>query len=114
MIVITVVLDESGLLKSCDVRGHAGAGKRGADIVCAAVSVLAETALAVLAGRDGIITGGGPGGRGEFFLEIKSLSPAGREFLAGTGTFLVEGFRSVAAEFPQNCTVDIQTPRGKL
>ncbi|MDR1143586.1 MAG: ribosomal-processing cysteine protease Prp [Spirochaetaceae bacterium] len=114
MIVITVVLDESGLLKSCDVRGHAGAGKRGTDIVCAAVSALARTALAVLAGRDGITAAGGPGGRGEFFLEIKSLSGAGREFLAGAGTFLVEGFRSVAAEFPQNCTLDIQTSRERL
>jgi uncharacterized protein YsxB (DUF464 family) len=114
MIVMTVVLDGSGLLKSCDVRGHAGAGKQGTDIVCAAVSVLARTALAVLAGRDGIAVRGGPGGRGEFSLEIQGLSAAGREFLTGAGAFLVEGFRSVAAEFPQNCTLDIQTSQGRL
>jgi uncharacterized protein YsxB (DUF464 family) len=111
MIVVTVVLDESGLLKSCDIRGHAGAGKRGADIVCAAVSVLARTALAVLADRDGIAVRGGPGVRGEFFLEAEALSGPGREFLAAGGAFLVEGLRSVAAEFPKNCTLNIQKPR---
>jgi uncharacterized protein YsxB (DUF464 family) len=40
MIVIDIILDKTGLLRSCSALGHAGAGKTGSDIVCAAVSVL--------------------------------------------------------------------------
>jgi len=107
VITIRVVLDDAGLLKSCDVRGHAGAGKRGHDIVCAAVSVLARTALATLSGREGITVRGGAPRRGEFTLEAAALNGAGRDFLAATGAFLMEGLASVAGEYPQNCSLTI-------
>jgi len=106
-----VVLDESGLLKGCDVRGHAGAGKRGSDIVCAAVSVLAGTAQTVLSGREGIAARSDAPRRGVFTLETKALSKAGQDFLAAVGAFLVEGFASVAREYPQNCVMTITKER---
>jgi uncharacterized protein YsxB (DUF464 family) len=36
---------DGGRITACEVTGHAGAGEKGKDIVCAAVSALAETAL---------------------------------------------------------------------
>jgi uncharacterized protein YsxB (DUF464 family) len=107
VITIAVVLDKSGLRKSCDVRGHAGAGKRGNDIVCAAVSVLARTALATLSGREGIAVRGGAPRRGEFTLETEAQNKAGRDFLAAAGAFLVEGLNSVAEEYPRSCCLTI-------
>ena len=107
MITIAVVLDESGLLKSCDVQGHAGAGKRGHDIVCAAVSALIRTAPAVLSGREGITVMEKAPQRGVFILETEAHSQAGKDFLAAAGAFLVEGLRSVAEEYPENCNMTI-------
>jgi uncharacterized protein YsxB (DUF464 family) len=108
MIVIEVTLDEGGLLRSCDVKGHAGAGKRGGDIVCAAVSVLSRTALRALSGRKGIVVRGGAPDRGVFRIETE-VGASGREFLSGAGTFLIEGLRSVAEEYPDCCKMTIYT-----
>ena len=107
MIIVDIVLDESALLYSCRVKGHSGAGKQGNDIVCAAVSVLTRTIVRVLDGRKDISMRGSIPARGEFNLELEYKSE-GREFLAATGTFLMEGLKSVSEEFPDNCTVNIQ------
>jgi uncharacterized protein YsxB (DUF464 family) len=112
MIKAELVLDETGLLRSCRVRGHAGAGKRGYDIVCAAVSVLAGTALRVLTGREGITVRGEAPERGEFRLEAECTAE-GREFLAAVGAFLSEGLLSVSGEFPEFCQVTIDQRRNE-
>ena len=113
MITIAVVLDKSGLLKSCDIRGHAEAGKRGDDIVCAAVSALIRTAPVVLSGREGIAVRSEAPERGVFTLETEAHSQAGRDFLAAAGSFLVEGLQSVAEEYPGNCKMTITKERRK-
>jgi len=107
MIQADVVLDEAGLLKSCRVQGHGGAGKRGSDIVCAAVSVLSKTIIKVLSGREGVKLQGSIPEQGNFRMEVE-YSPEGREFLAAAGAFLVEGLLSVSAEFPEYCKVTIE------
>ena len=107
MIQVDMILDEAGLLKSCRVSGHAGAGKRGEDIVCAAVSVLTRTAINVLSGRKDITIRGDIPEPGNFYLETE-YSPEGREFLSAVGTFLIEGLLSVSKEFPDNCKVSIE------
>ena len=111
MITIAVVLDESELLKSCDIRGHAEAGKRGNNIVCAAVSVLARTAFSILSGREGIAVRGDASRRGVFTLKTEALNGDGRNFLAAAGTFLIEGLNSVAGEYPQYCIMTVTKER---
>ena len=101
-----IEVDEAGLLKSCRVEGHAGAGTRGNDVVCAAVSVLTKTIAGVLSGRKDISVRGNIPERGKFLLEA-DYTPEGREFLAGAGSFLIEGLLSVQAEFPDSCKVTI-------
>ena len=107
MIQVDVALDEAGLLKSCRVSGHAGAARRGEDIVCAAVSVLTRTSIRVLSGREGITIRGSIPEQGSFWMETE-YSREGREFLAAAGAFLVEGLLSVSAEFPDHCKVNIE------
>jgi uncharacterized protein YsxB (DUF464 family) len=106
MIRIEAVLDEAGLLRSCLVQGHAGAAPRGDDIVCAAVSVLARTALRVLSRREGITVRGEAPERGIIKMEI-DYAGEGKEFLSATGSFLLEGLRSVAGEYPEYCVMRI-------
>ena len=99
---------EDGLLKSCVVSGHAGAGPKGADIVCAAVSVLVRSAFHALSEREGITVEGEFPERGEFSLEIKEKGVQNSEFLAGVGDFLQMGLLSLSVEYPNFCRLSIK------
>ncbi|MDR0443891.1 MAG: ribosomal-processing cysteine protease Prp [Treponema sp.] len=110
------VLDDDGVLRACKASGHAGAGKKGTDIVCAAVSVLMRTALGVLSGREGVVVRGGAPEPGSLWMEADYTAEGSnalhsREFLSATGVFLLEGLKSVAQEYPENCRVIIRTLR---
>jgi len=107
LIDIEAVLDENGVLRSCKASGHAGAGKTGSDIVCAAVSVLLRTAVRVLSGRKGVTARYGAPEPGLLFLEA-DYTAEGKDFLFAAGVFLVEGLASVAEEYPNNCKLTIR------
>ena len=106
MIDIEAVLDGNGILRSCKASGHAGAGKTGSDIVCAAVSVLMRTAVRTLFNRKGITIRYEAPEPGLFFLEADYTG--GKDFLFAAGVFLIEGLASVAEEYPQNCRLTIR------
>jgi uncharacterized protein YsxB (DUF464 family) len=112
MIEIDAATDEAGLLVSCGVRGHAGAGPLGDDVVCAAVSILIRTAFRTLSGRDGITLRGGAPERGVFKMEIDyDKVPAGARgaaFLDAAGAFLLDGLESVSALYPEHCKMTIR------
>jgi len=97
-------MDDDGILRACKALGHAGAGKAGTDIVCAAVSVLMRTALSTLSNRRGITIRGGAPEKGQMWLEA-DYEAAGKDFLFAAGAFLIEGLKSVAQEFPKNCKI---------
>jgi uncharacterized protein YsxB (DUF464 family) len=114
MICCALALDSAGLLRSCEVSGHAGTAAKGFDIVCAAVSVLARTSAAVLdrlAKADPAlrVKAEAPE-RGKFTL-IVGQNPAfkaeTRAYLLAAADFLQEGLLSVAREYPEHCTVKI-------
>ena len=107
MIDIKAVLDKDGVLRSCKAQGHAGAGKTGTDIVCAAVSVLLRTALSILSDREGITVQGGAPQPGELWLEV-DYKAEGKDFLFAAGVFLLEGLKSVEREYPKNCSLNIR------
>jgi uncharacterized protein YsxB (DUF464 family) len=107
MIEIKAVLDQEGILRSCEASGHAGAGKTGADIVCAAVSVLLRTAMQVLSERKGITIRGDAPEPGLLWMEA-DYTEEGRVFLSSTGEFLLAGLGSVAGEFPDYCKLTIR------
>jgi hypothetical protein len=105
---IKVILDGDGVLRACKASGHAGAGKAGTDIVCAAVSVLLRTALNTLSGREGITVKGGAPQAGHLWMEA-DYNAGGKAFLFAVGEFLLNGLSSVAQEFPKNCRLNIST-----
>ena len=107
MIDIEAVLDGNGALRTCSSSGHAGAGRTGSDIVCAAVSVLMRTAVRVLSGREGITIRCDAPEPGFMFLEA-DYTAAGRDFLSAAGVFLIEGLSSVAEEYPQYCKLNVR------
>jgi uncharacterized protein YsxB (DUF464 family) len=107
LIEVEAVLDENGVLRSCKACGHAGAGKTGADIVCAAVSVLMRTAVRVLSTREGITIRYDAPEPGFLFLEA-DYTADGKDFLSAAGVFLIEGIASVAGEYPDNCKLAIR------
>jgi uncharacterized protein YsxB (DUF464 family) len=103
---VDVTLDGEGLLRSCRVKGHAGWGRKGRDIVCAAVSVLVRSALYTLSDREGIRLQGAAPERGLVWMEVDYDTEC-RDFLAAVGTFLLEGLRSVAEAYPDCCCITI-------
>jgi uncharacterized protein YsxB (DUF464 family) len=107
LIHIEAVLDEGGILRSCKALGHAGAGRTGEDIVCAAVSVLMRTAVRALSNREGIsirCDAPEPG-----FLSMEAdYTAEGKDFLFAAGVFLSEGLASVAEEYPQYCKLTVR------
>jgi len=107
LVEIEAVLDEDGILRSCKAAGHAGVGKTGSDIVCAAVSVLMRTAVRILSGREGITVRCDAPEPGFLSLET-DYTAKGKEFLFAAGIFLTDGLSSVAEEFPQNCKLKIR------
>ncbi|GHU22586.1 hypothetical protein FACS1894164_05230 [Spirochaetia bacterium] len=106
MIRIDLAFDGSGFLHLCTIRGHAGYARKGYDIVCAAVSVLIRTGTKVLSGYPALNVRSGAPERGVFWMEVESPA-GGAEFLDAAGTFLKEGFVSIAEEYPEFCTVTI-------
>jgi len=108
LIEIEAVVDQAGIMRACKASGHAGAGKAGTDIVCAAVSVLMRTALRALSGRKGITIRGDAPEPGLLWLQA-DYTAEGKDFLSAAGVFLAEGLRSVAEEFPDNCKLIIRT-----
>ena len=110
MIKIDADLEPNGTLRACKVLGHAGAGKTGSDIVCAAVSALVRTAFSTLSGRKGVTLRGGAPEKGEMWLEA-DYDAEGKDFLYAVGQFLINGLSSVAQEYPDNCCLNIRVVR---
>ena len=110
MVNVEIVLDQDGILLSCRASGHAGAGKSGADIVCAAVSVLIRTVIRTLSKKEGVVIRGDAPEPGLVWMEA-DYSAEGKASLAAAGEFLAEGLGSVAEEFPDNCKLIVRTDR---
>jgi hypothetical protein len=108
MIEIEAKLDTDGILKYCKAVGHAGAGKAGTDIVCAAVSVLLRTAFAALSSRNGITINSEAPEKGQFWLEV-DYEAEGKDFLYAAGEFLIIGLHSIEQEYPKNCKLVVRT-----
>jgi hypothetical protein len=106
MIEIEAELEEDGTLRACKALGHAGAGKSGEDIVCAAVSVLMRTACGILSDRKGITLRCGAPEKGQMWLEA-GYEADGKDFLNTAGVFLIEGLSSIAREYPKNCKLNV-------
>ena len=99
MIAVSLTLDAGGNFRSVEASGHAGAGVRGEDIVCSAVTALLRTTLTALSGEL-------PGmeaesaGRGALSFRAPVAGEGASPFLRYAGLFLREGLSAIAREYP--------------
>ena len=107
MIELRVNLYRDGCLKGFQASGHAGSGKKGEDIVCAAVTVLLRTAARLISGEKGLETGGEALGPGEMTFFLISMPAEYREWVKGITDFLLGGLLDLKDEFPDYLTIDI-------
>ncbi|MDR2343412.1 MAG: ribosomal-processing cysteine protease Prp [Spirochaetaceae bacterium] len=106
MIRLEAVLDRDGVLVEYRAAGHAGAGPKGEDIVCAAVSALSAALVGSLQGREGVRVRADAPERGRLCVGL-SYEGGARLFLEGAGAVLLEGLGSVAREHPECCKLTI-------
>lgn len=103
---VTLTRDKEGCILSCKASGHALYKDAGRDIVCAALSVLMRTSLAVLNATRGVKVKAEADKRGElyFYVErgMKSVTGEGIERLICVADFLESGVESLAREYPKN------------
>ena len=109
MITVNLVLGIRGNLIAVDAAGHSGAGKRGTDIVCAAVSVLLRTTLQVLAEHsDSLIVKSKAPERGVLAFRVNAFTETDLPFLQYAAIFLREGLDFIAKEFPQAVKLEVE------
>jgi uncharacterized protein YsxB (DUF464 family) len=109
-ITATVSFDRASFVRALAVTGHAGAGPRGHDIVCAAVSVLVRTAAAVLSDREYVTADVVAPARGEVYLTI-AYKREGEPYLGAVQDFLLTGLESLRDEYPACLTLVYEGPR---
>jgi len=111
MISAKLVLDEGEGLLSFRATGHAAAGDRGYDIVCAAFSVLARTAYSSLDALPGIELRGSAPEPGSLSFEVRR-PPASRERAAGIADFLIAGLSDLARYYPEAVELELERDGG--
>ncbi len=107
MIELRVNLHRDGSLKGFQASGHAGSGKKGEDIVCAAVTILLRTAARLISGEKALETRGEAPGPGEMTFFLISMPAEYREWVKGITDFLLDGLLDLKDEFPDYLTIDI-------
>ena len=91
-----------GCLKEVRASGHAGHGKTGHDIVCAAESFLLRTALEVLeSSGQGMVLEKDLARRGELSFRVTDPGDVDRQRLLCVADFIRLGMRSLSEEYPE-------------
>jgi uncharacterized protein YsxB (DUF464 family) len=96
LVKIALELGPDGCLAGFSADGHAG-GVAGANVTCAAVSVLLRTAARTIAGA-GLAAGGGADTPGTMRLRVSAAAADRREWLRGITDTLLRGLADAAAE----------------
>ncbi len=97
MIQVLLERGTDGRLLRCTASGHANVAPKGADVVCAAVSILLRTTALALAPDSVEVTAQRPG---EFLLKVCETTTTNMMKLCFAGDFLEAGLISLEQEFP--------------
>jgi len=97
---VVVTLGSAGNLVSVEAEGHAGKGKPGEDIVCAAVTSLLRTTMAVLA-QNGLELRSETAGRGSLAFRVLAAESGFEPLLGFSAAFVREGIGSLEREYPE-------------
>ncbi|MBQ9538472.1 MAG: ribosomal-processing cysteine protease Prp [Treponema sp.] len=100
-VVLTCSYD--GRLRELCASGHAGHGKTGHDIVCAAESFLLRTVIDVLeSGGDALLLEKDLSRRGELRLKVADYGKSAVERLSCVADFVRKGMQSLSEDYPES------------
>ncbi|MBN2353989.1 MAG: ribosomal-processing cysteine protease Prp [Spirochaetales bacterium] len=108
MVKVVLELYPSGCLKSLTATGHAGAGTKDHDAVCAAVSVLVRTAWRALRREPYLQVEGRAASEGDLSVTVALRGFESEERFRGLTDFLLTGLFDLAAEHPRHVSVDFR------
>jgi uncharacterized protein YsxB (DUF464 family) len=100
-----------GFLAGFTASGHAGAGRKGEDIVCAAVTTLLRTAGKVLAGEPGLTVDGRSPKPGVMHLALEPPPEEKKDWVRGVTATLLRGLTDLAEEYPGRLKLKIDGAR---
>lgn len=108
MITIRVSCSSDDCLTELEMHGHAStaAGRRGANVVCSAVTGLVRSCAEALTGRGMDVTGTAER-EGELHLRLRSVRDTEREWLRGVTDVLTGGLRRMASEAPEEVALEV-------
>ena len=99
---IKVLLVQNSGFLGCEAQGHAGFGKKGQDIVCAAATFLLRTVAQALGKTPGVAFKGQAPYEGSLSFEARAEGDSAVAGLKFAAEMIQEGFQSLSREFPQN------------
>lgn len=114
MISVTVVLSEEGAIAELMADGHAGAARKGSDIVCSAFTILLRTFARTVEAAPGVawaVEGDEPG---RFHLAVTGVGPAVVEQYRGWCGFLLRGLEDLRGDAPREIRIDYGRHSGRL
>ena len=92
----------NGRLAAIESSGHSGAGVRGEDVPCAAVSVLVRTVARVLLDEPDVELEAEPPQRGRIKITAITCSEGKRPWLVGVTDVLARGIKDIVREYPDH------------
>jgi len=111
-VAILISLDQNGVLRSIQADGHAGTTAAGANIVCAAITILLRSVFESWARYPGITLEGRAPAAGSLGFSLKSFDPAQACALRAVTEVLLTGLGSLQREYPSVLTLHIETKGG--
>jgi uncharacterized protein len=103
-----VAVSPAGLLRGFTAAGHAGAAARGANVPCAAATVLLRTTGRLCAAR-GVALEGAAEQPGRMSLRLSPHAGEDAGWLRGLTDFLMRGLQDLQDEFPREVVVQVET-----
>ena len=109
MIQVRIIRSENGMLRSCEAKGHAGFAEKGQDIVCAAVSSILRTVLALLEKTPTVRLLVNTPEPGNLFFCVQDNDKADNALLIHCGDFLKQGLGLLQDEYPEHVSLKEKT-----
>ena len=109
MIQVRIIRSKNGMFRSCEAKGHAGFDKKGFDIVCAAVSSILRTVLALLEKTPTVSLLVNTPEPGNLFFCVQDYDKADNALLIHCGDFLEQGLGLLQDEYPEHVSLKEQT-----
>jgi len=105
MIRISVALSKEGVIERLEVAGHSGFAIQGADVVCAAATVLLRTFARNVEAEARFVWDSPPSVEGEFQMTLTEVPREQEKIYEGWCWFLLRGFEDLQRDFPDHVTL---------